>query len=48
MDSTDATTYIQLKTGAVTTIKGQVTGFRSDPLFGTDVILNRCVIAAHP
>ena len=48
MDSTNAATYTQLKTGAITTLKGQVTGFRSDALFGTDVILNRCVVAAHP
>src|SRR6476646_5608069 len=45
MDSTNADRYALLKKGATATIKGQVTGFRTDPLFGTDVILNRCVVA---
>lgn len=44
MDSTDAVHYNAVQTGAAATIKGWVTGFRTDPLFGTDVILNRCVI----
>ena len=48
MDSTNADQYNALKTGMATTIKGLVTGFRTDPLFGTDVILNRCVIAKNP
>src|SRR5687767_8352722 len=30
--------------GTAVTIKGMVTGYRTDELFGTDVILNRCVI----
>ena len=38
------TAYKNLSTGAVVTIKGMVTGYRSDELFGTDVILNRCVM----
>jgi uncharacterized protein (DUF1330 family) len=45
MDSTDAAQYKTLQTGTTATLKGLVTGFRTDPLFGTDVILNRCVIA---
>lgn len=48
MDSTDAAAYRKLKTGVTTTIKGQVAGFRTDPLFGTDVILNRCVVTTNP
>jgi len=48
MDSTDAAQYALLKNGTATTLKGQVSGFRTDPLFGTDVILNRCVIASLP
>lgn len=48
MDSTNADMYRQLQTGMATTLKGQVTGFRTDPLFGTDVILNRCVVISHP
>lgn len=44
MDSTDAAQYNTLKTGMNITLKGQVTGFSTDPLFGTDVILNRCVV----
>lgn len=48
MDSTGATQYKALKTGATTTLKGIVTGFRSDPLFGTDIILTRCVVENNP
>jgi hypothetical protein len=48
MDSTNASAYTPLKTGDAVTLKGLVSGYRTDPLFGTDVILNRCVIAAKP
>jgi hypothetical protein len=48
MDSANADAYKAVKTGMTTTLKGQVTGFRTDPLFGTDVILNRCVLATNP
>ena len=48
MDSSNAAQYKTLQTGLTTTIKGQVAGFRSDPLFGTDVILNRGVRANKP
>ena len=48
MDSTNADAYKLLKKGTTTTLKGQVAGFRTDPLFGTDVILSRCVVAANP
>lgn len=44
MDSTYSTEYTALQTGASVTIKGIVTGVRKDDLFGTDVILNRCVL----
>ena len=48
MDSSNAAQYKTLQKGMTTTIKGQVAGFRSDPLFGTDVILNRSVVANKP
>lgn len=48
MDSTNVDQYKTLKTGVTATLKGQVAGFRSDPLFGTDVILNRCVVTMNP
>ena len=48
MDSSKATQYQSLKTGMTTTLKGKVAGFRTDPLFGTDVILNRCVVVTNP
>jgi hypothetical protein len=48
MDSSNAEKYTTLKTGMTTTIKGQVAGFRSDPLFGTDVILSRSVVTNKP
>lgn len=48
MDSTNADDYKRLKTEITATFKGQVTGFRTDPLFGTDVILNRCIVTTNP
>jgi hypothetical protein len=48
MDSSNIEQYKTLETGMTATIKGQVAGFRNDPLFGTDVILNRCVVANKP
>lgn len=48
MDSTNVEKYKTLQTGTPATIKGMVTGFRSDPLFGTDVILTRCVVESNP
>ncbi len=48
MDSTNAERYKTIKTGMAATLKGKVAGFRSDPLFGTDVILSRCVVANNP
>lgn len=48
MDSTYADSYKTLQTGVAATLKGAVTGFRSDPLFGTDVILTRCVVEPNP
>jgi hypothetical protein len=43
MDSTHME-YKNLRAGTAVTIKGLVTGYRTDELFGTDVILNRCVM----
>jgi hypothetical protein len=48
MYSTDAERYKTLKNGMATTLKGLITGFRSDLLFGTDVILPRCVVESNP
>ena len=44
MDSTYATEYKAIKEGDQLTIKGICTGGRTEDLFGTDVILNRCVL----
>lgn len=44
MDSSHARSYSALQEGTQVTIKGMVTGARTDELFGTDVVLNRCVI----
>lgn len=43
MDSVYANEYKSVKEGDQLIIKGMCTGGRSDDLFGTDVILNRCV-----
>ena len=44
MDSTHAADYKDIRNGATIMVKGLVTGYRTDDIFGTDVILNRCVI----
>ena len=44
MDSTYAVEYKAIKEGDHLTIKGICTGGRTEELFGTDVILNRCVV----
>jgi hypothetical protein len=44
MDSSHAASYRNIKEGAALTLKGICTGGRTDDMFGTDVILNRCVI----
>jgi uncharacterized protein (UPF0333 family) len=44
MDSTHANEYKPIKEGDQLTLKGICTGGRTEELFGTDVILNRCVI----
>ena len=44
MDSTYAVEYKPIKEGDQLTIKGMCTGGRTEDLFGTDVILNRCVL----
>jgi hypothetical protein len=43
MDSAHAALYKNIKEGEALTIKGVCTGGRADEIFGTDVILNRCV-----
>lgn len=47
LDSTANTTVGTLQKGALVTIKGAITGFNKDEtgLLGSDVQLNRCVIA---
>jgi hypothetical protein len=44
MDSTYVEEYKAIKEGDQLTIKGMCTGGRTEELFGTDVILNRCVL----
>lgn len=44
MDSIHAADYSAIKERAVIIIKGKCTGGKTEDLFGTDVILNRCVI----
>jgi hypothetical protein len=44
MDSAHNEQHQTLKEGSLVNIKGVCTGGRSEELFGTDVILNRCVI----
>lgn len=44
MDSTHIDQYAGLKEGSAVILKGICTGGRSEELFGTDVILNRCVV----
>jgi len=44
MDSVYASEYKSIKEGDHLTIKGMCTGGRTEDLFGTDVILNRCVL----
>jgi hypothetical protein len=44
MDSAHANAYQVIKQGDAVSIKGMCTGGRTEELFGTDVILNRCVL----
>ncbi|MGN6164886.1 MAG: OB-fold protein [Flavisolibacter sp.] len=44
MDSTHAADYKAIKEGDQVTVKGKCTGGQTQDLFGTDVILNRCVL----
>lgn len=44
MDTSYTNEYKPIKEGDHLTIKGKCTGGRTEDLFGTDVILNRCVI----
>jgi hypothetical protein len=44
MDSAYVSEYKTIKEGDQLTIKGMCTGGRTEELFGTDVILNRCVV----
>jgi hypothetical protein len=45
MDSTYANEYKSVKEGSQVTIKGLCTGARTAEMFGTDVILNRCILS---
>lgn len=47
MDSTHAVLYRSVKAGATVTVKGLCTGARTDDLFGSDVILSRCVLSTN-
>lgn len=44
MDSAYANEYKAIKEGDQLSLKGMCTGGRTEDLFGTDVILNRCVL----
>lgn len=44
MDSTHANDYRQVKEGDAVVLKGICTGGKSEELFGTDVVLARCVV----
>ncbi|MER3463850.1 MAG: hypothetical protein C4329_04965 [Chitinophagaceae bacterium] len=44
MDSTHASDYKSIAVGGNAKLKGMCTGAFSDPMFGTNVQLNRCVI----
>lgn len=44
MDSTHALLYSSIKEGQKVALKGIVTGGRTEDMFGTDIILNRCVV----
>ncbi|HEX2606058.1 MAG TPA: hypothetical protein VHK91_01720 [Flavisolibacter sp.] len=44
MDSTYVKDYQSIREGDALSIKGMCTGGRTEELFGTDVILNRCVL----
>ena len=44
MDSSHLGGIVDVPEGAVVTIKGACTGFNSNELLGSDVILNRCVL----
>jgi hypothetical protein len=44
MDSTHAQLYTTIKEGQMAALKGIVTGGRTEEMFGTDIILNRCVV----
>ena len=44
MDSTHEQLYTAIKQGQMIALKGIVTGGRTEDLFGTDVIMNRCVV----
>jgi hypothetical protein len=44
MDSTHAQLYTSIKEGQRVALKGIVTGGRTEDLFGTDIVLNRCVL----
>ena len=46
MDAGHTEKYAALKEGALITVKGVCNGYQSDELLGTDVKLNRCVVAA--
>ena len=44
MDSSHAKMYTDIKEGQPVSLKGMVTGGRTEEMFGTDIILNRCVV----
>jgi hypothetical protein len=47
MDTANVAKAATVKEGQALTIKGSLSGFNQDELLGSDVILNRCVIATN-
>lgn len=48
MDTAHLADIAAVKEGQAVTIKGECTGFNQDELLGSDVVLNRCVLASNP
>jgi uncharacterized protein (DUF1330 family) len=47
MDTANVSKAATVKEGQAITVKGSLSGFNQDELLGSDVILNRCVIATN-
>ena len=47
MDTTENAKVAGVQEGSTITVKGACTGFMSEELLGSDVILNRCILTSH-